>query len=47
VTAAYHHALATGFSRAFEVAAATMVLALIIAIVAIRVRRSDLSDVRA
>jgi len=47
VTAAYHHALATGFSRAFEVAAATMVLALIIAIVAIRVRRADLGDVRA
>jgi EmrB/QacA subfamily drug resistance transporter len=47
LTAIYHHALATGFSRAFEVAAAVMVLALIIAIVAIRVRRADLGDVRA
>jgi NADH:ubiquinone oxidoreductase subunit 6 (subunit J) len=45
--AIYHHALTTGFSRAFEVAAVTMVLALIIAIVAIRVRRADLGDVRA
>jgi len=46
LTAIYHHALATGFSRAFVVAAAAMVLALIIAIVSIRVRRADLGDAR-
>jgi EmrB/QacA subfamily drug resistance transporter len=46
LTAIYHHALATGFSRAFVVAAAVMVLALIIAIVSIRVRRADLGDAR-
>jgi EmrB/QacA subfamily drug resistance transporter len=46
LTAIYHHALATGFSRAFVVAAGVMVLALIIAIVAIRVRRADLGDAR-
>jgi EmrB/QacA subfamily drug resistance transporter len=46
LTAIYHHALATGFSRAFVVAAGVMVLALIIAIVSIRVRRSDLGDAR-
>jgi hypothetical protein len=47
VTAIYNHALTTGFSRAFVVAGVTMVLALIIAIVAIRIRRSELGDVRA
>ena len=46
LTAIYHHALATGFSRAFVVAAGVMVLALIIAIVSIRVRRADLGDAR-
>jgi hypothetical protein len=46
LTAIYHHALTTGFSRAFAVAAAAMVLALIIAIVSIRVRRADLGDAR-
>jgi EmrB/QacA subfamily drug resistance transporter len=46
LTAIYHHALATGFSRAFVVAAATMMLALIIAIVAIRIRRADLGEAR-
>jgi EmrB/QacA subfamily drug resistance transporter len=46
LTAIYHHALATGFSRAFVVAAGVMLLALIIAIVSIRVRRADLGDAR-
>jgi EmrB/QacA subfamily drug resistance transporter len=46
LTAIYHHALATGFSRAFVVAAATMMLALIIAIAAIRIRRADLGEAR-
>jgi EmrB/QacA subfamily drug resistance transporter len=45
LTAIYNHALATGFSRAFVVAAVIMVLGLVIAIVAIRVRRADLGDV--
>jgi hypothetical protein len=44
VIAIYHHALATGFSRAFVVAAVAMVLGLLIAVVAIRVRRADLGD---
>ena len=44
MTAYYHHALATGFSRAYEVAAGGMLLALIIAITAIRVRRADLDE---
>jgi EmrB/QacA subfamily drug resistance transporter len=39
----YHHALAVGFSRGFLVAAAIALLALLIAIVAIRVRRQDLA----
>jgi EmrB/QacA subfamily drug resistance transporter len=43
LTAIYHHALATGFSRAFLAAAAVMLLALIITIVAIRIRRADLA----
>jgi EmrB/QacA subfamily drug resistance transporter len=41
--AIYHQALATGFSRAFLVAAGAMLLALIITIVAIRVRRAELT----
>lgn len=40
--AVYRHALAAGFSRGFEVSAGIMLLALIITIVAIRVRRADL-----
>ena len=40
--ATYQHALATGFSRAFEVSAGIMLLALIVVIAAIRVRRADL-----
>jgi hypothetical protein len=43
LTAIYHHALATGFSRGFLVAAGTMLLALVITIVAIRVRRAELT----
>ena len=41
--AIYRHALATGFSRGFEVAAGIMLLALIITIAGIRVRRTDLA----
>jgi hypothetical protein len=39
--AIYRHALANGFSRAFEVSAGLLLLALIITIAAIRVRRAD------
>ena len=39
----YHHALTAGFSRAFLVAAGIGLLALIIAIATIRVRRQELS----
>jgi EmrB/QacA subfamily drug resistance transporter len=39
----YHHALAVGFSRGFEVSAGIMVIALIITIAAIRVKREDLA----
>jgi EmrB/QacA subfamily drug resistance transporter len=46
LTAIYHHALATGFSRAFLVAAGVMVLALIITIAAIRIQRADLGEAR-
>lgn len=41
--AIYRHALATGFSRGFEVAAGILLLALIVTIAAIRVRRGDLA----
>ena len=40
--AIYQHALATGFSRGFEMAAAILLLGLLVAIAAIRVRRADL-----
>ncbi len=40
--AIYRHALATGFSRGFEVSAGIAVLALIVTLAAIRVRRGDL-----
>jgi hypothetical protein len=46
LTATYHHALATGFSRAFLVAAGVMVLAWIITIAAIRIKRADLGEAR-
>jgi hypothetical protein len=42
-TAIYDHALAVGFSRGFEVSAGIALLALIITIVAIRLRRADLA----
>jgi len=41
--AAYRHALAAGFDRAFSVGAGIAVVLLVIAIVAIRVRRADLN----
>jgi EmrB/QacA subfamily drug resistance transporter len=41
--AAYRHALAVGFDRAFLVAAAISVVILVIAITAIRIRRADLA----
>ncbi len=43
---AYRHALATGFSRGFEVAAGILLLAPVVAVSAIRVRRADLSGTR-
>jgi len=46
LTAIRHHALATGFSRAFLAAAGVMLLALVITIIAIRVRRADLGEAR-
>jgi len=42
--AAYRHALAVGFDRAFLVAAAIAVLILVVAVTAIRVRRTDLAS---
>ena len=38
--------LATGFSRAFLAAAGAMLLALVVTIIAIRVRRADLGEAR-
>jgi MFS family permease len=46
LAATYHHALAAGFSRAYLVAAAIMLLALVITAVAIRIKRADLGEVR-
>jgi EmrB/QacA subfamily drug resistance transporter len=46
LSAIYHHALATGFSRAYLVAAGIMLLALVITIVAIRIKRTDLGEAR-
>jgi EmrB/QacA subfamily drug resistance transporter len=42
-TQMYHHALATGFARGYLVSASVLVLAVIIALAVIRVRRQDLS----
>jgi EmrB/QacA subfamily drug resistance transporter len=42
-TAIYHHALAVGFSRGFEVSAGIMLIALIVTIAAVRVTRADLA----
>jgi EmrB/QacA subfamily drug resistance transporter len=44
-TGLYDHALATGFSRGFVVSAGIMVLALLVSIFLIRVRRQDLAGV--
>jgi predicted MFS family arabinose efflux permease len=44
LTAIYHNALAAGFSRAFLAAAAAMLLALIITVVTIRIKRADLGE---
>jgi hypothetical protein len=41
----YNHALAAGFSRGFIVSAAIMALALVIALIMIRVTREDLSGI--
>ena len=43
-TAAYRHALAAGFDRAFLVGAGIAVLMLVIAITTIRIRRADLAS---
>ena len=45
--AAYHHALAAGFDRAFLVAAGIGLLMLLVAVTAIRIRRPDLSGAHA
>ncbi len=44
--AIYNHALAVGFSRGFVVSAGIMLLALIVTIVMIRVKREDLAGVQ-
>jgi EmrB/QacA subfamily drug resistance transporter len=44
-TAAYNHALASGFSRGYLVSAAIALLALIIALAAIRIKREDMAGV--
>jgi hypothetical protein len=46
LTALYHHALAAGFSRAFLAAAGAMLLALVITVVTIRIKRADLGEAR-
>jgi EmrB/QacA subfamily drug resistance transporter len=46
-TRIYHHALATGFSRGYLISAGIMVLAVIIALAMIRIRRQDLSGASA
>jgi hypothetical protein len=43
--AAANHALATGFSQGYLVSAGIMLLALVVTVVAIRVRREDLAGV--
>ena len=42
-TGIYHHALATGFSMGYLISAGILVLAVIIALAAIWIRRQDLS----
>jgi hypothetical protein len=41
--AIYHHALAVGFSRGFEVSAGIMLIALVVVLAVIRVTRADLA----
>jgi Flp pilus assembly protein TadB len=45
LTGIYHHALAPGYARGFLVAAGIMLLALVITVATIRIRRSDLAGV--
>ena len=45
--AIYDHALSVGFSRGFEVSAGIMLIALIVTIAAIRVKRADLAGAEA
>jgi hypothetical protein len=42
-TAIYDHALSVGFARGFEVSAGIMLLALIVTIAAVRIKRADLA----
>jgi hypothetical protein len=46
-TAIYDHALSVGFGRGFEVSAGNMLIALIITIAAVRIRRADLAGDKA
>jgi uncharacterized membrane protein len=46
-TAIYHHALSVGFARGFEVSAGIMLIALIVTIAAVRVKRADLAGAQA
>ena len=41
--AIYDHALSIGFSRGFEVSAGIMLIALVVSIAFVRVKRADLS----
>jgi hypothetical protein len=45
--AIYDHALSVGFGRGFEVSAGIMLIALIITIAAVRVKRADLAGAQA
>ena len=45
--AIYDHALSVGFGRGFEVSAGIMLIALIVTIAAVRVRRADLAGAQA
>jgi hypothetical protein len=46
-TAIYDHALSAGFARGFEVSAGIMLIALIVTIAAVRVKRADLAGAQA
>jgi hypothetical protein len=45
--AIYDHALSVGFGRGFEVSAGIMLIALVITVAAVRVRRADLAGAQA